>query len=266
VNSSDDSDPKAKDDEAPAAGGDKAAEKTEGSGDAPEEGGNEDDEADEPGEDSEDDDADDDDDADENEPSASPPAKSSSQAREPERPAKPAARSELPASRVLVFVIAALAAGGAGGWFGHGAQVKAKLQKDFIPAPAASGSAAGPCANFERQICAAVGNESAACMQAKTASGLLTSGTCELALDSVPAMLEKSKRERAVCDALVEKLCNDLTPDTPGCALARQKTPSFPPSRCKEMQANYAKVLKELKQVNKTGIPQNPHGMPPGHP
>jgi hypothetical protein len=112
-----------------------------------------------------------------------------------------------------------------------------------------------------------VGNTSAACEQAKSAATILTSGTCELALDTVPVMVEKIKVARAGCDALVARLCKDLTPDSAACAMVKERTPSFPPERCAEMSTIYEQVLAEIKQMEAKGaIPgSQPPGMPPGH-
>jgi hypothetical protein len=180
----------------------------------------------------------------------------------------------------LLFGVLGLAAGAAVGWFGHIAQAKAKLKTDTTPPPALSGSAgppkAAPCAALEKEICGKLGDISAACAQAKAAATLLTSGTCELALDTVPMMLEKSKAARAGCDALVARLCKDIGPESGACAMVKERTPGFAPERCVELTQNYEQVLGELKQMEQRGmIPGSPGvqvappgqpGMPPGHP
>jgi hypothetical protein len=129
----------------------------------------------------------------------------------------------------------------------------------------------GPCATLEKELCAKTGDASAACEQAKGAASLLTSGTCEVALETVPAMVEKVKAARAGCDALVARLCKDLTPDSSACAMVKERTPSFPPERCVELSKNYEQVLAELKQMEERGmVPGSPGvqapGMPPGGP
>jgi hypothetical protein len=175
----------------------------------------------------------------------------------------------------ILFAAVGLAAGAAVGWFGHIATAKAKARADTAPTPAASGSAAtaksGPCATLEKELCSKTGDASAACEQAKSAANLLTSGTCELALETVPAMIEKVKAARAVCDSLVTRLCNDLTPVSGACAMVKERTPSFPTERCVELNKNYDQVLAELKQMEAQGaIPGTPGvqapGMPPGRP
>lgn len=202
------------------------------------------------------------------------PGRSKKKRRERERAAAEAAR-KAPPSNPLLFAVVGLAAGAAVGWFGHIATAKAKLRSDSVPTPAASGSAttekSGPCAALEKEICTKTGDTSAACGQAKSATALLTSGTCELALDTVPAMVEKVKAARAVCDQLVSRLCKDLTPVSGACAMVKEKTPSFPPERCVELNKNYEQVLAELKQMEEQGaIPGSPGvqvppgGMPPG--
>src|SRR4051812_16533009 len=94
--------------------------------------------------------------------------------------AEPAKSAGMPGSSVGVIILLALVAGGAGGWFGHIQTAKAAAAKaDSAPMPAGSGHAtAGPCGAWEKKICTSSGDTSAACMQAKGATELLTPSTC----------------------------------------------------------------------------------------
>jgi hypothetical protein len=167
-------------------------------------------------------------------------------------------------TRAIVVGVVALGVGGAAGWFGHIEQAKAKIRKES--APSAAGSA-GPCGAWEKKICSSSGDQSAACMQAKGATGLMTPGTCEVALETVPATLAKVKAERVPCDTLVQKLCKEVQPDSKGCALVKEKTPLFPVERCKEMLDNFDQVLAEVKRIDETPMPMGMpgHGADDGH-
>lgn len=167
-------------------------------------------------------------------------------------------------TRAIVVGIVALGVGGVAGWFGHIEQAKAKIRSESVPAAAGS---AGPCGAWEKKICTSSGEQSAACMQAKGATGLMTSGTCEVALESVPATLAKVKAERVPCDTLVSKLCKEVSPDSKGCALVKEKTPLFPVERCKEMLENFDQVLAEIKRIDETPMPMGMpgHGADDGH-
>jgi hypothetical protein len=209
-----------------------------------------------------------------------------------ERPARPArkaerqgrsGRREAEAARakggaaapglLVVIALAAAGAGAAGGWFGRDAQFKAKLRADSAaPAPSGSAAESGPCGAWQSKICAGSGDNSAACMQAKSATDLLTPSTCEVALLAVPATLAKVKAERASCDKLVSKLCADLPPGSQACAMVRERTPAFPRDRCDGMLAHYDEVIGELRQMEQQagaqlgGAPRIQPGMPPGAP
>ncbi len=170
-------------------------------------------------------------------------------------------------SPAWMLAIAALAIGGAGGWFGHDAQAKSKLRADAAPAGSAL---SGPCATWKEKLCATSGEESAACSQIKGVAALLTSGTCEQALQTVPASLAKLKAARASCDKLVGKLCGDLPPGSKACDLVKERTPSFPSDRCTEMLENYDAVIGELRTLDQQmgenhmgGMGMPPPGMPP---
>jgi hypothetical protein len=206
-------------------------------------------------------------------PKSAPPPKTRPKAgsRAEKAPAPAAKPASLPASRAGLFVVIALAAGGAAGWFGHIQQAKAQAQRvDSAAAPAGSG-AAGPCGNWQEKICASSGATSAACQQAKGAMELLTPSTCETALGVMPATLARLKAARASCDNLVKKLCADLSQGSATCEMVKERTPSFPAKRCDEMLKNYDAVIGELKSMDAQGgpggqgAPGMPPGMPPGH-
>jgi hypothetical protein len=187
-------------------------------------------------------------------------------------PAMPAKPTSVPSSRVGLFVVLALAAGGAAGWFGHIQQAKAALKADSAAAPVGSGVPAGPCGAWQTQLCkGAGGDKSSACTQAKGAVELLTPSTCEAALVSLPATLSRLKAARASCDKLVSKLCGDLTPGSQTCAMVKDKTPSFPAQRCDEMLKHYDDVIGELRRMDQQGGmqmggPGGPGGPGPGMP
>ncbi len=183
---------------------------------------------------------------------------------EAERKAKQAATT-----RAIGIGVVALAAGALAGWFGHIEQAKAKIKSES--APAAAGSA-GPCGAWEKKLCSSNGEQSAVCQQAKGASGLLTPGTCEVALEAMPATLAKVKAERASCDTLMDKLCKELTAESKTCKMVRDRTPAFPAEQCKNMLQNYDQVLNELKQIEARPqgepgiqITPEPHGADDGH-
>jgi hypothetical protein len=193
-------------------------------------------------------------------------------------PAHRAAASKgAPGSKVGVFVLLALLAGGAAGYFGHMLQAKAAAAKADSAAPVGSGGKAGPCDAWEKKICSSTGEQSAACMQAKSATELLAPSACEAALAAVPATLTKLKAARASCDKLVTKLCADLPPGAQSCALVKEKTPSLPAQRCDEMLEHYDEVIGQLKKMEEQGGlmggpggPRGPGGpgmsAPPGMP
>ncbi|HWZ90812.1 MAG TPA: hypothetical protein VNW92_18250 [Polyangiaceae bacterium] len=178
----------------------------------------------------------------------------------------------MPFSRGVAIGVVALAAGGVAGWFGHIQKAKAALHAEVMAAPTGSGAPAGPCGAWQSKICGVVGDQSAPCQQAKGAASLLTQSTCEAALGALPETLVKVKAERASCDKLVSKLCQDLPPGSKTCDMVKARTPSFPRERCEEMLGSYDKVIAELKQMDQQGgmqmggMPQRmpPGGMPPG--
>ena len=190
------------------------------------------------------------------------------------KPGKPPAITSL---HLLGIGVAALLVGGAAGWFGHIQKGKADLRAAVAAAPAGSGAPAGPCGAWQSSLCKTTGEQSAACQQAKAATGVLSTPACESALSTLPQTLAKIKAERVSCDKLVVKLCADLPPGSKTCEMVKERTPSFPAERCDQMTQNYDKVIAELKQMDQQqgangagmGAPgggMRPPGMPGGPP
>lgn len=171
-------------------------------------------------------------------------------------------------ANVAIAGVVALAVGGAGGWFGHEAQAKAKLRADSAPAAVGSAAANGPCNTWQQKICSSTGEQSAACAEAKAALDLLTPAMCDVTLAGVPATLAKVKASRASCDTLISRLCKDLPPGSAACTMVKERTPSFPPARCDEMLAHYDEVLNGLKEMDQEQGAQMgaapPGAVPPG--
>jgi hypothetical protein len=198
--------------------------------------------------------------ADDDEPPRVKSGRSGKAARKARREEETRAAKKKSAIQAVGVGVLALAVGGAVGWFGHIEQAKAKIRAES--APSAAGSASGACGAWEKKICSGSGEQSAACQQAKGATGLMTTSTCEMALEAVPATLAKVKAERRPCDDLVGKLCKDLPQGSKACDMVKERTPVFPPEKCKELLKNYDQVLAEVRQIDQQ--PQMPMGMP-GH-
>lgn len=184
----------------------------------------------------------------------------------PARTSPPAPARGIPGPRVGLFVVLALAAGGAAGWFGQIQQAKAAAVRADQAAPVGSNAGeSGTCGAWQAKICASTGKQSAACQQAKDAAELLTPSTCTAALDAVPATLSRLKVARASCDQLVSKLCADLPPGSETCTMVKERTPNFPPQRCSEMINHYDEVLEPLKMLDQQGGPRlgGGHGAAP---
>lgn len=204
-------------------------------------------------------------DQDDEEPESDRAAKASSAASQTSAKTKPATS---PGGMLALVAAAALAVGGLGGWFGHKAQQNAELRRESMPAGSGSAAVSGPCGAWQQKICANLGEHSAPCDEAKNATDLLTTSTCETALQTMPATLAKVKAARAVCDKLVSKLCADLPPGSRTCEMVKDRTPSFPPSRCEQMMTNYSAVISQLKMMDQQGSMMGgghpPMGGPPG--
>ena len=143
----------------------------------------------------------------------------------------PAVQGGVKTPIAIVIGVGALALGVGLGWVAQIQKTKAAVRADIAAAPSGSGVPAGPCGAWQSKICASAGAQSATCLQAKGATGLLLPSTCEVALGTMPETLTKLKAARASCDKLMSKLCADLPPNSNACNIAKDRTPTFPTER-----------------------------------
>ncbi len=162
------------------------------------------------------------------------------------------------------MIMVGLVAGLAIGWFGRDIRKQAQegLSASADPASVAPGGSAAPadgvnpvCKKWADAVCTGAGSKTQGCQQARGASKLLPAKACQGALAEVATTVTKIKSERASCDQLVTKLCKEIGEDTQSCKMVREKTPSFPVDQCNKMLQNYAKVVGELKKMEKKNAP-----------
>ena len=114
-------------------------------------------------------------------------------------------------------------------------------------ADAAPAEPTGPCPDYAKAVCEKAGAESATCAAMKEATSLMPPAACKAASADMAFTVKALAELRKSCDELSAKLCADLGETTESCALVKEKTPSFPPDRCKSMMGQYDKVLAELQ-------------------
>ncbi|MFP6684703.1 MAG: hypothetical protein VB934_08325, partial [Polyangiaceae bacterium] len=162
------------------------------------------------------------------------------------------------------MIMVGLVAGLAIGWFGR--DMRKHLQEGVSasadPASVAPGGSAAPadgvnpvCKKWADAVCTGAGSKTQGCQQARAASKLLPTKACQGALADVATTVTKIKSERSSCDQLVTRLCKEIGEDTQSCKMVREKTPSFPVERCNKMLQNYAKVVAEIKKMEKKNAP-----------
>jgi protein-disulfide isomerase len=147
---------------------------------------------------------------------------------------------------------AALIVGAAGGWAARGRQIGASAPQ-ATAAPA--GSAAGGCDAWANELCQRAGEGSEGCSKAKDAASILPASACAAAKTDLEGTVTKLQAARASCDELAKKLCADLGEKTETCGMVREKIPSFPADRCKQMLAGYDGVIGELREMEEANAP-----------
>src|SRR5690606_32881772 len=119
----------------------------------------------------------------------------------------------------------------------------------------------------QERICSGAGEQAVAWQEARAAAKFLPPAACAAALDGVPDTLAKIAASRAPCNQVTEKLCAEFGADSPICGMVREKAPMFPPERCEEMLSSYDLVVRELRMLQRGGLPMMspPASSPPGH-
>ena len=176
------------------------------------------------------------------------------QEKSPKR-AKQKRASKPQTSSGAILAVMALAVGAGGGWFARGASAKAETSGSARPAASAEAAAGGPCEAWAGEICKRTGETSEGCAKAKAAASILPGAACTTAKADLEGTVAKLKTARASCDTLVEKICKDLGDKSQTCAMVREKTPSFPADRCKDMLDHYDGVIGELREMEADRAP-----------
>jgi protein-disulfide isomerase len=132
---------------------------------------------------------------------------------------------------------------------------------DAAAAAAPSDAAADSCDKWVSKVCEAAGQEAEACAGARQAKPMLSARACAAAIDDLGDVKAKLAELNKPCIELMDKLCKDLGEDTQTCKMVREKTPSFPTSRCTEMMGQYDKVIDELKKMEAANKPLSPEQM-----
>ncbi|MEO8185282.1 MAG: thioredoxin domain-containing protein [Deltaproteobacteria bacterium] len=126
---------------------------------------------------------------------------------------------------------------------------KAPADSANAPVAAAAAGGAGSCDQFVSQLCGrSGGDESALCTSAKELGKVLPASACLAAIKDFSQVERQIDVDRKVCTELMERLCKDLGPDTPTCAMVRAQTPQFPREHCEQLTGAYEQVLPELKK------------------
>ena len=112
---------------------------------------------------------------------------------------------------------------------------------------AAETQPAGPCADYATALCKAAGDQTSTCAAAKELTGVIPPAACTAANADMAFTTKAIADMRKSCDELAAKLCKDIGEETDSCKLVKEKTPSFPPDRCKQMLGQYDQVLGSLK-------------------
>jgi hypothetical protein len=178
------------------------------------------------------------------------------------------ARTDKPTT--VLLALAALALGGAAGWFGHGIQVKNAHAKADAAVQGTGEEAKGPCKDWETKLCAELGDQSHGCKQAQSVSAVLPGSSCQVALTAIGSTVAKIKETRASCETIMNKLCSEIGTETKACELVKTQTPTFPPEKCDQMMESYPQILAQLQQMEQrggppgAGRPPGPGGRPPG--
>ncbi|APR75653.1 DSBA-like thioredoxin domain protein [Minicystis rosea] len=158
-------------------------------------------------------------------------------------------------SSTAVLAVVALAVGAGCGWAARGAAPKAEAGGSARPIASAAAGVSGPCEEWSSELCKRTGEASEGCTKAKAAASLLPGAACTAAKADLEGTVAKLKAARASCDTLVEKICKDLGEKSNTCAMVREKTPSFPADRCKDMLDHFDGVIAELREMEQDSAP-----------
>ncbi len=107
------------------------------------------------------------------------------------------------------------------------------------------------CDKYAKALCDMPDVAATTCKQIHAVVGLLPPKACAAGLTDIAYSLSRLVVLNGACDQLISRLCGDLGPGTQTCKFVKQKTPEFGATRCGEMLDDYAKILSQLKDMEK---------------
>lgn len=107
------------------------------------------------------------------------------------------------------------------------------------------------CSRWSNFVCAHTAEEDSLCGAARKSAGLLTPGTCGVALAHKAYAEQRLAQRQRSCDALADKVCGDLAGMTRFCKMVREAIVRYSPDQCVDLLRDYPKTLAQLtKQAN----------------
>jgi protein-disulfide isomerase len=120
------------------------------------------------------------------------------------------------------------------------------------PAPEPKPKAAEPevesCSAWLDFVCSHVAGQDPLCLEAQEAVSILTSDTCAVAYEQRAFTEAQLKKRAGQCQAVVDKICEDLPGMTRFCKRLQKQAARYTPNFCVDMMRKYPETLAQAKQ------------------
>jgi protein-disulfide isomerase len=124
-------------------------------------------------------------------------------------------------------------------------------------APPKSAARAGDsaCSEYARRLCVELGTRTDGCRSALGVVAVLPDSACAAGMADFETTQGRIAELRKACEAVVDRVCSELGPDSESCAAIRGDLPQIPPGHCAALARDQDRLLTVLRQREALGAP-----------
>ncbi len=140
------------------------------------------------------------------------------------------------------------------------------------PAPKSAAHAGdSACSEYARRLCVELGTRTDGCRSALGVVAVLPDSACAAGMADFETTQGRIAELRKACEAVVDRVCRELGPDSEACAAIRGDLPQIPPGHCAALARDQDRLLTVLRQREALNAPLDDaewkalaSGSPPG--
>jgi protein-disulfide isomerase len=111
------------------------------------------------------------------------------------------------------------------------------------------------CAEYARKLCVELGTRTDGCRSALGVVAVLPDSACAAGMADFETTKGRIAELRKACEAVVDRVCSELGPNSESCAAIRGDLPQIPPGHCAALLRDQDRLLSVLRQREALSAP-----------